>query len=65
MWQKKRKQHVTWTRLQGLCPQLFYCVKMVEGAPVTISFYVKSRETPKEKRKLIFILQNKATQSYR
>lgn len=28
MWQKKRKQHVTWTGLQGLCAQLLYCVNI-------------------------------------
>lgn len=39
--------------------------RWVEGAPIIISFDLKSREARKEKRKLIFISQKKATHSYR
>lgn len=53
----------------ALCSVVLLCQykvsRWVEGAPITISFYLKSRETPKEKRKLIFILQKKATHNYR
>lgn len=53
----------------ALCSVALLCQykvsRWVEGAPITISFYLKSREAPKEKRKLIFILQEKATHSYR
>lgn len=65
-----KEKDATWTRFQGaLCSVVLLCQckmsRCVKGTPITISFYMKSREIPKEKRKLIFVLQKKATHSYR
>lgn len=70
MWQKEKEAACYTDKTPGaLCSVVLLCrykmSRLVEGAPITVSFYLKSRQAPKEKRKLIFILQKKATHSYR